>query len=251
MDFNGYELKYSEGATIKSLSKEAGCSYRKMRSYLHKKEVVRTKSEANYSSKHPEEFRKYSANYNYFDNIDSEDKAYWLGFITADGHVSDRELRIQLAIKDRPHIEKFLHAIESTHPIYDYEDSSLVVIKSRELSGSLQKYGLSNKKTYTVKPHLLPKQLSKHYWRGIFDGDGHITDKSCVLVGTKDICNGFRDFLIKNGIKTGVTVLPIKNTSCYKFSTSGKNMTKTIHAELYNNSSVSLDRKREVVCRGF
>ena len=31
---------------------------------------------------------KYSVNDNYFENIDSEDKAYFLGFMMADGNLS-------------------------------------------------------------------------------------------------------------------------------------------------------------------
>lgn len=232
-----------------------------MRAYLSSKVNIRTISEAN-SLKDSSLFRTYSANYHFFDVIDTEEKAYWLGFITADGHVSDREIRIQLATKDREHLNRFLIDIESTHPIYDYETSSLVVIKSRDLAKSLQKYGLSNKKTYCVKPHLLPKDLSKHYWRGIFDGDGHIGYHNnpqrknyftfhCVLCGTKDICSGFKEFLNKNGIKTDAAILPIRDTTVYKFATSGTNLVNSIHSLLYDNSSVSLDRKRGVVSRGF
>jgi len=232
-----------------------------MRKFLHSKEVVRTKAESNYL-KDPSLFRIYTAKYNFFNVIDTEEKAYWLGFITADGHISDRELRIQLSIKDKNHLEKFLTAIESTHPIYDYETSSLVAIKSREIAKDLHRYGLTSTKTYSVKPHLLPKNLSRHYWRGIFDGDGHIAYHNnsnrknysgfhCILCGTKDICAGFKNFLNKNGIETNSAILPIRDTAAYKFATSGNQIVKSIHSLLYDYSNVSLDRKREVVCRGF
>ena len=38
--------------------------------------------------KNGDNLKKYTANYNFFEKIDTEEKAYWLGFIAADGHVS-------------------------------------------------------------------------------------------------------------------------------------------------------------------
>lgn len=45
-----------------------------------------------------------------FDIIDSQEKAYWLGFIIADGYlnVDRRMLRIKLGDKDKNHLEKFI-----------------------------------------------------------------------------------------------------------------------------------------------
>ena len=35
--------------------------------------------------------RKYNLNQNYFENIDSHEKAYWLGFIYVDGYIRKNE----------------------------------------------------------------------------------------------------------------------------------------------------------------
>lgn len=249
MDFNGYETKYEQGMTIRECAKEANTSYHKMRVYLHSIGVVRSKSEARnlLGPIH----RKYTANHSFFNDIDTEEKAYWLGFITADGHVNDRSVRLELAIKDKNHLIKFLSSLESEHLIYEYKDACLVAIKSRELAQDLHKLGLHNNKSVSAHPASIPKELLVHYWRGVFDGDGHISDKGCVLAGTQSMCEGFKNFLINAGISTRVNVLPIKNANCFKFATSGLTMIKSIHSLLYDNSNVSLDRKREVVGRGF
>lgn len=48
-----------------------------------------------------------------FDNIDTEEKAYWLGFIFADGYISSLNAKyknvfeLSLSIKDLNHIKKF------------------------------------------------------------------------------------------------------------------------------------------------
>ena len=45
----------------------------------------------------------------YFDKINTEEKAYWLGFLYADGSISSKEDKIELGLaeKDLHHIEKF------------------------------------------------------------------------------------------------------------------------------------------------
>lgn len=48
-------------------------------------------------------------NENIFDVIDSEEKAYWLGFLFADGYISSSKntIELSLALKDKEHLEKF------------------------------------------------------------------------------------------------------------------------------------------------
>ena len=59
--------------------------------------------------------RKHFYNEDYFKVIDSEDKAYWLGFISADGSVSKDayHIRISLSSIDIKHLEKFLTCINA------------------------------------------------------------------------------------------------------------------------------------------
>ena len=63
----------------------------------------------------------------YFDQIDSPDKAYWLGFIAADGCVTGfnqgyPRLQIKLARKDRGHLELLRTALKARRPVRDHED---------------------------------------------------------------------------------------------------------------------------------
>lgn len=66
---------------------------------------------------------KYKADYQKFKNIDSVEKAYWLGFIAADGCVYTREknstIRIQLSVIDKTHLEKFRNFMNSDVKIID------------------------------------------------------------------------------------------------------------------------------------
>lgn len=71
------------------------------------------------------ENRKYKVNHNYFEKIDTEEKAYWLGFLYADGYVRihkqrSGQLKLKLKKMDIEHIEKFKNTIESTQTIDSY-----------------------------------------------------------------------------------------------------------------------------------
>ena len=57
--------------------------------------------------------RKYALNETFFEVINSEEKAYWLGFIAADGCVYRRTLSINLNIKDKEHLEKLITVLNS------------------------------------------------------------------------------------------------------------------------------------------
>ena len=61
-------------------------------------------------------------NSDYFENIDSEDKAYWLGFLFADGSVAkDRDrISVALAEKDKFHIEKFAKEVPVELNIFEF-----------------------------------------------------------------------------------------------------------------------------------
>jgi hypothetical protein len=66
-----------------------------------------------------------------FDEIDNEEKAYWLGFIVADGYLnSDRNmLRIKLGNKDKNHLEKFINFLGG--------DSSMLKSEIHNITGNI------------------------------------------------------------------------------------------------------------------
>lgn len=134
------------------------------------------------------------------DVIDSEVKAYILGFISADGCLSKLSgnripaLVIKLAIKDSGFLDN-LRGIISPESKLHYSDNDTMVwfsIADRLLSEQLQKHGIIVRKTYRpVVPLTVPPELISHWVRGYFDGDGSITFgkridfPDCFLAGYK------------------------------------------------------------------
>lgn len=145
--------------------------------------------------------RKYTCNYNYFSEIDTPDKAYWLGMLMADGCVMHthrlRHLKtcdswqdrfyMQLSLKedDIPHIQKFIKAIKSNHPINIYKYSGKqynndgrygrLIIEDKHLVEDLISLGVCEKKTLILEYPNIPAELDSHFIRGYFDGDGCIS----------------------------------------------------------------------------
>ena len=126
--------------------------------------------------------KKYDVNELFFENIDTKEKAYFLGLIMSDGSVSDRSIIISLQERDRSILEKFKKTIEYTGPLalqvsknIDHQSSSILRIYSRELVKSLSIIGCGKGKTYTLRFPDLKEEFYSHFIRGFFDGDGCIT----------------------------------------------------------------------------
>lgn len=128
----------------------------------------------------------------YFENIDTEQKAYFLGFIFADGCVSNNELFIDINEKDIDILIKFKKAINSqakiSTRIKDNSTMSRIAIKNKIFTNHLSKYGIVENKTKETNhlPYkLIPKGMWKHFLRGLIDGDGWIikTKEGRYIIG--------------------------------------------------------------------
>ncbi len=203
--------------------------------------------------------KKYSVDENYFSEIDTQDKAYWLGFLYADGYVRIKnnksgELKIKLCVKDKAHIELFKKCINSTHKIID--GKSYVVVNGRKyeseystfsvyntkLVNDLIRHGCLNNKTFKIRLPDIPEYFISHFIRGYFDGDGCISiDKnnsiSCSIISNKLFIKDIFDIIGYGSIRKNINVY---NLYLYRYSYIEK-----FYNLLYNDSIIYLERKRE------
>jgi len=214
---------------------------------------------------------KYSYNQNYFSEIDSSDKAYWLGFINADGGIeyeqeksssSTIRLKIHLAKKDINHLHKFLDDIESNVPVKTgktylkatdkYYDYARVVLYSKKICDDLidQKIKV-NKSTNEQPPLITDKELIRHYIRGYFDGDGSFNywysefhnkwNCSFNVIGSREIVEYISNFIEQElGISSNVR----KNGEIYRIDISN-GYAEEIMFWLYKESIRFLERKNQ------
>lgn len=241
---------YKNGTyTISTICKIFGVSKHKIRTLL-KNNGVKSKSS-----------KKYYYNDNIFENIDTEEKAYWLGFLYADGYVRVRkdnssELRLKLSIVDKQHLIKFKEfiSIDVNIPIvyneYKNSKSYKISINSNKLVNDLINLGCVNRKSKIIKfPNFLSQDLISHFIRGYFDGDGSISysDKQIGL----NFVSGSQDFLkeiaTKLALFTGCkTANLVGSAESYKYiQFSSKDDLYKLYDYFYNNSTIYMDRKKE------
>ena len=197
---------------------------------------------------------------NFFCKIESEEKAYWLGFIAADGHISQYRVSIELSQKDEKHLQKFADLFNcklQKRSRYDKRTgknyhSCQLKLNSKKLSNSLLEKGLKNDKTFSLSASIfdcVPKELMHHFIRGYFDGDGSILiSKSgkpkIVICGTAEFLSELRR-QIQDGCEIAShNHYPKKNYCVYEVT--GKENIIKVKDFLYMNSSVNLERKLEI-----
>lgn len=142
-------------------------------------------------------------NENYFDTIDTPEKAYYLGWIMADGNISiyngQYSLKLHVALRDKEIIDNFLKVINSSNKTKVKEDinsSYYVSLTSRHMCDSLIKFGvIPCKSGKEIFPTQIPAGLYHHFIRGFFDGDG-ITDISRRRSGFVSSKNMIKSILI-------------------------------------------------------
>jgi len=195
--------------------------------------------------------RKYALNENIFEVIDTEEKAYWLGFLYADGYVGFNKLELALGIKDKQHLEKFQKFMGTDAPITERvignSTSCRINICSNKLLSDLEKHGCTQAKSMTLTFPELPEELTHHFMRGYFDGDGCCyirKDGSPVwsLVGTESFLESYQDILVGLGANKN----PKRHGNCgeaWEIRYGGKNIVTTISQFLYKDATIYLERK--------
>lgn len=225
--------------------------------------------------KRPDE---YFYDINYFENIDTEDKAYWLGFIYADGYIYQTPrncgLGIELAIKDIEHLKKFNKCISGNLPIATRWREPNNLIKTRrqvcsirlyrkKIIEDLNRYGVLFNKTYKDL-HLpnLSKDLMPSFIRGFFDGDGSVFSrynksyKDSILNAnftnaSLTLLQEIREYLYTHHIYSYINEQTDKvgqTTPLYQLVINGMENTIDFLELLYNDSNIYLERKYKYYC---
>ncbi len=197
---------------------------------------------------------KYTINHNYFHNIDTPNKACWVGFLLADGcilnHNNGYTLQLHLATKDEKHLKKLKKDIGCNKPLYSQfprQDSKRLDICSQKIATDLIKVNIVPRKSLKEKVPALPKHLYKDFWRGMIDGDGSIgINKKGLwfisLVGSKDVVNKFASF-IKKQLDIPKPTISVGKSGLHQITYAAITKVYLIAQLLYEGSELYLDRK--------
>ena len=190
-----------------------------------------------------------------FETIDTEEKAYWLGFLYADGSVSSTDNRIELGLaeKDLRHIEKFRDFIGIQNKI-SYRASTKsyrYAFRSISCKADLIKQGCVPKKSLILNfptEYQVPKNFVKDFIRGYFDGDGWFTNtESCFqigIIGTQDFIKGFLDN-IENINKDNKIFICHREDGAKRYVFGAYQDVLNFLNWIYKDANIFLDRKYE------
>ena len=197
--------------------------------------------------------RKNSFNKNFFENINSSDKAYFLGFILGDGSIHEKQnsLHICLHKKDIDILKKFKRTIRSKVPISPHLKNSIQfsITNKKMISDLKRKNIIKNKSKKNISLPNIKEEYTNDLIRGIFDADGSISrsHKNQILfhiTGTKNIIIELNK-VIGSILNKKNKISKKKGTDTYVLHYSSKDDLKNIYRYLYIGSDVYLDRKEK------
>ena len=237
---------YENGSSMKYIATVFGVSYTTINNWL---------KEMNIDARHRGPQSKISKE-DYFDIIDCEQKAYWLGFLMADGCISIYNnqycLKIHLQYRDKHIIDSFLKDISSTNKPYirnvDGYKAYAISLTSKHMVESLIKLGLQERKSGNEIFPDIPKEYYKDFIRGYFDGDG------CASIGNERRYDRIGFIGPKALLERFCKEINLKNISIirahceaemYYFNTARKENIKTFYNYIYNENCFCLERKKK------
>lgn len=223
--------------------------------------------------------KKIKKNENYFQKIDSKEKAYWLGFIFADGYITFNSIKrnyslgLELALRDIKHLQNFAKAINFDGNIYtrkrannnpnfkrEFYDIAVLRIHSKPLVLDLIKLGIEVNKSKKESKifSCIPDEYKFAFLIGWYDGDGHtyvddeyIRSRSKIAVDSSDysFIKQVQKYLQKFNIEANINITKTneKNRQNLYRITVHKNNSKKILLEkiLKNKELPLLERKLE------
>lgn len=193
--------------------------------------------------------RKYEIDDSYFNNIDTHEKAYILGYIYSDGNVDDYSLNFTISNNDIELLIFLKKELNSTHPIKIKDKYCRIRIGSKKIAKDLNRLGVPHNKNNSLSLPKIDKELYPSFLLGFFDGDGHINDKESYISisGGEQILMQMKEHFN--------TILDLNMYFRYRYSEENKNSCSIeikgsvklncLYDYLYTKSELGLKRKKE------
>jgi hypothetical protein len=207
---------------------------------------------------------KYTCQDNFFNVINTEKKAYWLGVLFADGNITKKASKsgqIIFSSKDKEWVELFLSNIGSNNfPNCEYQKVFKkyiwkAQITSAQMYNDLNNLGCTPAKTKTIKVPIINDDLIHHFIRGYFDGDGsvfiskekHWRNNNVFpvihfrFIGTKAFLN-----VLDEKINLSGRLVQAKDSKVYELSYKRNKKANLFYNYLYKDATIFLERKKEI-----
>ena len=204
---------------------------------------------------------------NFFQEIDEDAKAYFLGLIISDGNVfkdktgRQASISITLDLKDEYILKIFKEILQTnTSTNYDGRGCGQIAIRSNIMAQDLLRYGVVPRKSYKTYLPILSEKMMPHLVRGIFDGDGSIMAKpspnkdghnrflhSISFCGTHKLMEDISNYIFKYlKLEQKPTIYDYKNKQLSELKIQNIKDMKIFGDWIYNYSTIYLNRKKDI-----
>ncbi|EHL72902.1 TPA: LAGLIDADG family homing endonuclease [Bacillus cereus] len=230
---------YTEGESTSEIAMLANVSARYIRMVLSDSNVPRR---AIGSWK-----REYDITENYFKTW-SNNMAYILGFIAADGAIPKENQCVSISQKESYILEDIKKELKTNQPLYQNKKTGVYMlnINSKTIKDDLMNiHGIRPCKSFNIEFPFVPEEYLHHFVRGYFDGDGHVNSHKYFVSfvgGSYNFMNSFKDILENNKFQLSF----VDKEKQYRIYLSGKNNVNKFSQWIYKNKGLHLKRKYNI-----
>ena len=252
--------RYVNEKNLRILSDEFNIPVMSIYNFLKKEKVYNSE----YGRQlHHTKIRKYELNEQFFDVINTEEHAYFLGILYADGcnSLDKGEITLRLQENDLEILKRLNIVIGHSKPIgfipkksEKHKNLRRLTINSKKMSNRLNDLGMMQNKTFKLEyPKWMPENLHNHFIRGYFDGDGCVTfnkinkQLSISFTGTENMMIGIQDILIRrlSFSKTKLSIRhPERNHNIRSLSYFGNGNSIKFYDFIYDDATIFMRRKK-------
>lgn len=203
---------YNKGLNIAEIAEETGCDRTNI---SHRLKKLGIEIQRDYSKTRRSRVNRLAVDEDYFEYIDTEAKAYFLGVMYSDGSVSKNQFYLKL--KDEDVIQQFKQELKTEAPIRRIEtpwDAYILEVSCKKLCQHLTNQGCVPNKTRVIQVPKLREDLYRHFIRGFFDGDGCLQLNDKIYHCKFDLTSASLQFLEQ--LRPIITARAITNGSLQK-----------------------------------
>jgi len=181
---------------------------------------------------------------NPFEKLSNEYTQYWLGMIAADGWIGKG---IWLGLKELDHITLYRDWVNPNLTIHladKHHATNRVGFQKKEVEEYIIALGITPKKSLTLKMNI---PLTKHFIRGVFDGDGYSPkpgQSAKITSGSMQFLLQIQEVLLQNNMLCNIKIQQKTKNVTYALYITGRNFIK-FYNFLYEDSTVYLQRKKD------
>lgn len=214
--------------------------------------------------------RHYFLDENYFEKIDSANKAYIIGFLSADGCNYPDKGTVSMSLEecDKEILEKIRIETKNERPLefidytnkhdfgYTYKNQYRLLMFSRKICNDLNNIGVVPNKSLCLEfSKSIPEKFIPDYIRGVFDGDGSMGVRnlkvyngtlSLSITSTYSFCNTLQSILNKQNIESKISEASNNNGITASLSIHKKESMKKFLDWIYKDAVLYLKRKHDI-----